>query len=249
MGVHPRGVLDGHLRRLDPAVPLVHRADVVKHPDSPHGKAGFLQLSHLILKRGQPFRCRLPQVGALGNPEPGQGGLETILRPAVDDHLRAPAKAVHIDAEQPDRVYRRGAQQQAVGGYAAVAGLEADDATECRRPDHRTHGLRAQGQLAEAGGHRRRRAARGVLCGVWIRRGAGFEVGELGGHGLAEHETAGASQGSHARRLTVAGKQGWGKRRAGAGDEPVGVQDVLHSEKPAAQRRLPGDSRRFAMQS
>ena len=80
----------------------------------------------------------------------------------------------------------------------AETGLEADDAVEGGRPDHRAQCLRSQRQRHDAGGHRRggagRRAARRMPRVPRVGGRTGMTPGEFGRYCLAEDRGAELTQ-------------------------------------------------------
>ena len=80
----------------------------------------------------------------------------------------------------------------------------------------------------------RRGAARRAfrICG--LRVGPGMEIGELGGHRLADDDRAGCAQPRH--RRAVAHRLATEQRRAAFGRVVGGVEDVLDADRNAMQR-------------
>src|SRR5262249_58172027 len=94
------------------------------------------------------------------------------------------------------RVARRG--RAPGGGKEPMAGLDGEQAAKCGWADDRSVGLAAERERDHMGGHRRRRSRRraaGRACLiVRIARGTRIEIGELGGHGLADDHRASSAQ-------------------------------------------------------
>ncbi len=126
------------------------------------------------------------------------------------------------------------------GRDAAIGRLEADDAAEGGGPDHRADRLAAERQLAEARRDRRRRAAarpaRRVAEVVRVARAVLLEPGELGRHRLAEDQRARRPQQPDDRRLRPR-EQLRRHRRPGARHVAVHMDDILHPDEDAVERR------------
>ena len=100
--------------------------------------------------------------------------------------------------EHADMVERARQHQRAGARDHPMRRLDAIDAAEGRRPDHRAIGLRADCERHHAGGDRRRRTgrraarrARGVMR---VARRTRMEIGEFRGHRLADDHRAGFAQ-------------------------------------------------------
>ncbi len=124
----------------------------------------------------------------------------------------------------------------ATGGSAR---LVADHAAIGGGPDHRSAGLRAEGErhmvVGHGGGRSARRATRRVHGIVRVHRRAGMPVGEFRGHGLAHDHAVGRARQRHAGCV--------GERHLAREDgrivtrrHVVGVDDVLHADRHAADQ-------------
>ena len=120
-----------------------------------------------------------------------------------------------------------------------------------RRPagsPSRWSGCRARAapcRAATAAAEPRRRAARRVLGVVRVARLAGREVGELGGHRLAEDHRAGGPQPSRPPPHRARGMRPACSDGAVLGRHVGGVDDVLDADRHAVQRpRSAGPARR-----
>ena len=114
---------------------------------------------------------------------------------------RISAQIVERAREDADMIERARQDQRAGARNQAVARFDAKHAAKRRRADHRAVGLRTDRQRHHAGRHRRRRT-RGRAAGrarqvARIARLAGVEIGELGGHRLADDDRAGRAQPRH----------------------------------------------------
>ena len=162
-----------------------------------------------------------------------------VLLVEADQRLGEQRGVLDRAREHADMVERARQQQRAAARDQAVRRLEADDAAEGGRADHRAVGLRADGARHHERRHRRRRAARRAarraLGVVRVAGLAGMEVGVLGGDGLAHDHGAGGAQPGHRRGIAArraAGPQG----RAELGRHVAGVEDVLDADRHAVQR-------------
>ena len=162
-----------------------------------------------------------------------------VLLVEAGERLGEQRRVAHRAREHADMVERARQQQRAAARDEAVRGLEADDAAERGRADHRAVGLRADGAGHHAGRHGGGRAARraaGRALGVVRIAGlAGMEIGVLGGHGLAHDDRAGGAQAGHGRRV-AARRAARPQRRAELGGHVAGVEDVLDADRHAVQR-------------
>ena len=199
---------------------------------------------------GEPGRCLLDQRLGLGF------GLVPYRR-AADPDARPPDVAIEADrrqlqhggAEQRNVVERARHEAERIDRVALHLDADAREVAEGRlvahhaaiggRPDHRAAGLRAEGQWHVAVGHRRcgpgRRTAGRMSGIVRVGRGAGMTIGELRGHRLAHDDGIGGPAERHAggiaeRHLACE------DRRVVAGRHVVGVDDVLHADRDAAQQ-------------
>ena len=154
----------------------------------------------------------------------------------------------HGAAEQRDVVERARHQAQRVDRVALHLDADPREVTEGRLvadhaaigggADHRAAGLRAEGErhvaVGDRGGRARGRAARRVGRVVRVGRRAGMAVGEFRGHRLAQDDGVGGPAERHAggvaeRHLALE------DRRVVPGRHVVGVDDVLHPHRHAAQ--------------
>ena len=151
----------------------------------------------------------------------------------------------HRAGEDPDGVEARALGQDPGARDRAEARLEADDAAEGGRADHRAGGLGADGERHLAGCDGGRGTGRGAARGVGgvdrVSRRCRLHGGELGRRRLAEDQRA--------RRLQPGDDEGVLPRhapgvdgRAVLGRDPRGVDDVLDPDRHPVQRpdRTPG---------
>ena len=136
--------------------------------------------------------------------------------------------------------------QRVLARPGAERGLQADEAGVRSRAADRTAAVLRDGQRADAGGHRRDRAAAGAarrqcrvpgVAGGAEQRVRGVAVvGELGHVGLADQQRAAgdcAAGGQFVVRRPVLAQ----RRRAAGGGQVDAEQAVLHRERDAVQRR------------
>ena len=163
--------------------------------------------------------------------EHGAAEQRDVVERARHQAQRVDRMALHLDADP-----REVAEGRLVADHAAIGG----------RPDHRAAGLRAEGErhmaVGHGGGRARRRAARRVAAIVRIGGRAGMAVGEFRGHRLAQDHGVGGPAQRHAggvaeRHLALE------DRRVVAGRHVVGVDDVLHADRHAAQHAALGRRR------
>src|ERR1700675_523385 len=134
----------------------------------------------------------------------------------------------------PGDVLDAGGRDQPIGR------LEAGDATERRRPDHRARGLAAERDRQHAGGDCRagagRRTAGRVRQIARIARHRRHHGGEFRGHGFADDDTAGAAGGRGRGGGGGGGGRGEGGGGGGAvlGREIGGIENVLEPDREPA---------------
>lgn len=123
-----------------------------------------------------------------------------------------------------------------------MGGAETEQAAVARRHPHRSAGVRAEGHIHQAAGHRGRRSARGssrhpLRCpGI---QGCALEVvpaeqaeGQLIGHGLAQTASAGPQQLLDADGVDSRGRMGVPPGGVAAAGGPAGdIDDVLDGER------------------
>ena len=232
--VHAGGI-SGH----DPMMSGHERVEVVERVDAAHFEAaGFEPVNEL----GE-MHAHL-DVGAL-QVRPARHTDDRRIRrdaasPIGDQGSRCTLHIGDVRGEWADVVERWRERDHAGTGDAIVAGLEPDHTAERCRAHDRADRLSAQRDLGQAGRNGRRRPAgrparcmRGV---VRVARGAGAEIRELGGHGLAHDERSGVLELSHGGSLRA--RQGLRRQMtAGSSLEAVDAEDVLHADQRAEQGR------------
>ncbi len=156
---------------------------------------------------------------------------------AVRNGRRREGDVAHARRKHAGRVELPRETFHADGGQQLIGGLETRHPAEGRGPNDRAAGLAADCDRDHAGGDRRGRARGGAAGRVLHIPGiAGLgrlHVRELGGHGLAEQQPAGAADLRDQGRIgsrAVAGVD----RRAVFGGEIHRIEDVLDADgKPA----------------
>ena len=159
------------------------------------------------------------------------------------EHGTQQGHVAHVPAEATDHVHRGREAFHPGADHAAQAGLVAHHAAVGGRADDGAGRLRAQGQrhhvVGHSGGRAAGRAARCVQGVVRVDGRARREVGEFGGHGLAQHHGAGLAAQRHTGGISCWAMVGINGRAVGRG-QVAGVKDVLHAEGQAVQRAAHG---------
>ena len=164
------------------------------------------------------------------------GGIAVVVELQHIGDQRHVLDRAAVDA---DGIERRRLRQHAGARNDAEGRLEAVDAAEGGRADHRALGLRAERQRHHVGSDRRRRAGRraaGRVLEVARVAGAARNVGgKLRGDGLAEDDGTGGAQRRDAGGVLV-GLAALEERRAVLGRHVGRVDDVLDADGYAVQR-------------
>ena len=147
----------------------------------------------------------------------------------------------HVAGQRPDVVERGARNQNARPVDPAEGRFESGDSAIGGRSNNRAAGLRSDRSQAHAQrGGGRRSAARSAGRVLQVPRIAGrrrIDVGEFGGHRLAQHDRAGRSQPGHARRVV-------GRRRsAGQRHEPARVGSPATSKISLIPSGMPAKGR------
>ena len=181
---------------------------------------------------GRPRPASTPSTSSGGQPHPqplhavvearerraaraGRGEVES-QRVVAGDHVEERGGVGHGGREGADLVERAGEGDEAVARHGPVGGLHAHHAAQRGRLADRPAGVGAEGQRAQPGGHRRRRAARRAARGRGRgRRGCGWGRRPSSRWTSPWRTRRGWSCRRRRRRRPAAARPRW-RRRAGA---------------------------------
>ena len=173
-------------------------------------------------------------------------------RPDSTDQSRATSSTLR--AHRPDRVERRDEREDAVDRQVAPARLQAHRPARGRRQPDRAAGVRAETEVDEPGGERRRvpgRRAAGrlpgmerVVDGAVPRVDAEHAPGELGQVGLADDDRTGVERSLDDGRVGGRDVVAVDARAVGRAD-PGRVDQVLDEQRAPGERPFGGAEQRL----